>query len=295
MGYETYTGLIAREVDTGEADRYLTILSVERGKLECYARGIRRLKSKLASSAGLMSYGEFQLYRKSEKYILTSAKAFETFYDIRTDVVKYAYATHFLEIARDAVVESQAFPEALQTLLNSLHVLCYRALSPEFISRVFEIRILSLAGFAPMLDYCSVCGRPAPFTGVTAPNTDTSCSYGDMDGGNGGYAGEDGEVTGGAWFAAGGDGLVCGSAECKNSAGRAVAISSGSVRAIKHVSECEAGDIFNFKINGAVSAELAATIPVYLSNKFGRLYDKPDEAERYRVFEREMLENYGKG
>jgi DNA repair protein RecO (recombination protein O) len=179
-------------------------------------------------------------------------------------VIKYAYATHFLEVARDAVVESQAFPEALQTLLNSLHVLCYRELPPEFISRVYEIRMLSLAGFAPALDCCSVCGKPAPFGG-------------------------------GARFAAGGDGLVCGSAECLNSSGRTVAISTGAIRAVKYVTECGSGDIFNFKINGVISAELAAAIPAYLNNKFGRIYDKSDEAERYRVFEREVLTNYGKG
>ena len=256
MGYETYTGIISREVDTGEADRYLTILSAERGKLECYAKGIRRQKSKLASQAGLMSYGEYQLFNNKDRYILTSAKAVEPFYRIREDVVKYAYAAHFLEIAGDVIVEAQAFPQALQTLLNALYVMCFRDMNPDFVSRVFEIRILALSGFAPMLDQCSVCGA--------------------------------GLEPGGADFAVYGDGLVCGGEECRNAAGRTVSVSSGALKAIKHVSQCGAAEIFKFTVNGAVASELASVIPAYLRYHFGKDYDKLEEAERYRAFEREM-------
>ena len=284
MGYETYTGIVAREVDTGEADRYLTILSAERGKLECYARGIRKQNSKLASQAGLMSFGEFQIYKKGERRLLTSAKCVESFYNIRTDVVKCAYAVHFLEVARDVIVEAQDFPEALQTLLNSLHVLCYRDLAPEFVARVFEIRILSLAGFAPVLDRCSVCGKPPddkqpadkPYeNGLPADKNPESCQP------------EDGE-TAGYYFAPYGEGLVCNCPECKSAAGKLTRISSGTLRAMKYVVECAAGDIFNFRISDAVSAGLAELIPVYLQRQLGREYNKHVEAERYRAFEREM-------
>jgi len=257
MGYETYAGVVAREVDTGEADRYLTILTVERGKLECYAKGIRRQKSKNASQAGLLSYAEFQLYRSKDRYILTSAKAIEAFYGIRADVAKCAYAAHFLEIARDVIVEGQAFPQALQMLLNTLYALCYRDRSPEFLSRVFEIRMLALSGFAPFLDGCTVCGAPIP--------------------------------PGEAVFSIYGDGLVCGGAECRNGAGKAAPVSRGAVRAMKHVAECDAGAVFNFEINAQIQSELANLVPEYLSHKFGREYLKHGEAGRYGAFEREML------
>jgi len=251
MGYETYTGLVAREVDTGDADRYLTVLTAERGKLECYAKGIRKQKSSMASHAGLMSYAEINVYRNKDRYILTSAKSIEKFYDIRTDVVKCAYAMHFLEIARDVIVEAQAFPQALQTLLNALHVLCYRDLPPDFISRVFEIRILAISGFAPAVGGCSACGAPS--------------------------------LPGSSFFDVYGDGLVC--AECKARAAKAAPISQGAIRAIRHVVECDAGAIFQFEISDRIKAELTFFIPAYLRHHFGRDYDKLDEAERYRAFE----------
>jgi DNA repair protein RecO (recombination protein O) len=263
MGYETYTGLVAREVDFGDADRYLTLLSAERGKLECYARGIRNIKSKLASQAGLLSYGEFQLYGTRDKYTLTSAKAAETFYNIRMDVAKCAYAAHFLEIACDVIVEAQAFPQALQTLLNSLFVLCYRDMPPDFISRVYEIRILSLAGFSPLFDECYKCGAPL-------------------------------QTGSGVGFAVFGDGAVCDAAECRAAAGKIVNVSAGAIKAINYVAGCDANMIFNFKMSDEISGELALFIPHYLRRQFGKEYKKLDEAERYRLFEHEIQDMSGK-
>lgn len=257
MGYETYTGLIAREVDTEEADRYLTILTVESGKIECYAKGIRRAKSKLAPQAGLMTYGEFMLFRSKDRFILTSAKSIESFYNIRIDVEKYAYATHFLEVARDVIVEAQAFPQAVQTLLNTLYVLCYRDISPAFIARVFETRILALAGFAPMLDCCSICGAHIP----------------------------PGECAG---FAAHGDGAVCRRGECADKAGQVLQVSQGTLRAVQYIIDCDANAIFSFSISKKVADELAALIPEYLRYHLGKEYKILDEAERYKAFEREI-------
>ena len=257
MGYESYTGLVAREVDTGDADRYLTILTIERGKLECYAKGIRGAKSKLASQAGLLTFGEYHVYRKGERYVLTSAKALESFYNLRADVAKCAYAAHFLEIARDVVLEAQAFPQAVQTLLNALFVLCYRDLPPDFVSRVFELRTLSLAGFAPRLDACTVCGAELPA----------------------------GEAAG---FDVEGDGLVCGAASCLSEAGKVLPLSRGARRALSYVVGCGAGAIFQFETSAAVASEMSAIIPEYMKFHMGKEYKKLGEAERYRAFENEM-------
>ena len=257
MGYETYTGIIAREVDTGDADRYLTILTVEYGKLECYAKGIRRQSSKLAPQARLLTYGEFGFFNSKDRRTLTSAKSLESYYDIRMDIAKCAYATHFLEIARDIIVEAQAFPLALQTLLNSLYVLCYRDLPPEFISRVYEIRILSAAGFAPLLDRCSVCGAAL-------------------------------QAGGAAGFAIYGGGAVCPADGCASSAGRIAQISPGAVKAMRYVAECDSSAIFQFKISDAILAELTQIVPEYLRGQLGKEYNKLDEAQRYRAFELEF-------
>jgi DNA repair protein RecO (recombination protein O) len=261
--HETVTGLVSREVDTGDADRYLVLLTAEAGKVECFAKGIRNQKSKLASSAGILTFGEYKLFISKERRILVSAKAIERFPGLGLDIERYAYATHFLEIARDVIQEAQPFPEALQTLLNALFVLAYKETAPSFVARVFELRILALAGFAPVLDRCSVCGATSPrnFSFDTC-----------------------------------GAGLVCESEGCRAPLGASMPsapapapVSLGAVRAMRHVAACAANDIFNFAVSAAVEGELARIVPAYLRNQFGREYPRLAEAERYRAFEEEAL------
>ncbi len=49
------TGIILARVDYGEADRILTLLTPDHGKLRLLARGVRRVKSKLAGGIELFS------------------------------------------------------------------------------------------------------------------------------------------------------------------------------------------------------------------------------------------------
>ena len=42
MQHVTVKGLVIRETDFGEADRFITVLTAELGKIEVLCRGIRR-------------------------------------------------------------------------------------------------------------------------------------------------------------------------------------------------------------------------------------------------------------
>ena len=263
MSYELVTGIIAKEVNYNEADRYLTILTNEYGKLECYAKGIRNQKSKLAATAGLLSFGEYKLFKNKNRYILTSGKLIEKFYDIRTDIVKYAYATHYLEIARDIVMEEQPFPEAIQTLLNTLHVLVYKKLPLDFTARVYETRMLMLAGFAPILDQCVCCGSPI-VADEQSGKSKTSFSTSEF-------------------------GVLCPRADCQKRDVKSIEISDGTIKALSYIISCEPKEIFSFTIGDRILKELSMIVPRYLRSHFEREYKGLDEAERYRAFEEEII------
>jgi DNA repair protein RecO (recombination protein O) len=251
MGYNKVTGVISKETDTGDADRYLTILTLESGKVQCYAKGIRNQKSKLAASAGLFCYGEYQLYEKCGRYTLTSGKLIENFYDIRSDVMRLSYAIHFLEVAGDIVLEGQPFTEAIKMLMNSLYMLSHTQKSPELISRIYELRMLSISGFSPVLDKCAQCGR------------EIGEAYSELDGG-------------GLYFSITGFGLVCGSVECKGYEKKLYAISKGSLAAMRYIINCGSKEVFNFSAGDAVLREISEIIPMYLKYNMDREYTKLD-------------------
>src|ERR1700691_3575599 len=51
-------GIVLKRVNYGEADRIVTFLTPERGKLSLMARGVRKVKSKLAGGIELFSVSD---------------------------------------------------------------------------------------------------------------------------------------------------------------------------------------------------------------------------------------------
>ena len=55
-------GLVLRETQTKEADKILTVLTAEHGKLAVVARGARRKNSRIAAASELLAFSELVVY-----------------------------------------------------------------------------------------------------------------------------------------------------------------------------------------------------------------------------------------
>ena len=150
MSYIKTKGVILKEVNVGEADKILTIFSRNKGKISGSAKGARRPKSALVAGTQLFCYSDLVLFKGKDMYSINSCDVIESFYEIRNDLVKLTYAAHINEIVLDTVQEEQPSTRVLQLFLNSLHMLAKTDKAPEQIARVFEIRLMSILGYAPM-------------------------------------------------------------------------------------------------------------------------------------------------
>ncbi len=151
-------GLILRETVYGEADKILTVLTAEYGKITVYAKGVRSFRNHYQSAAQIMSYNEFVLYQKRESYQFKEAAIVENFFEIRNDLECFALAQYFLDVANDVCVEGERQDEMLQLLLNTLYLLCKKEKSYAQIKAVFELRCAAVSGWMPDLSACAVCG-----------------------------------------------------------------------------------------------------------------------------------------
>ncbi len=161
MAMFSLNGLIVREVAYGEADKILTVLTKEKGKITVYAKGVRHFKNRYQATAQLMSYNEFVLYTRNDFYYLKEAYVIENFYTIRQDLDRFALAQYFLEVAGDVCVEGESQEEMLQLLLNSLYLLTKKEKPLPLIKGVFELRTMVENGWMPALDRCEECGKTA--------------------------------------------------------------------------------------------------------------------------------------
>ncbi len=150
--------IVLKEMDYGEADRILTLLTPT-GKVTALAKGIRRMTSRKAGQLGLFCRAELVLARGRNMDIVSQAQSLETYEGIRQDLFRFAYACYAAELMDRFVQEEEEDSAAFYDLMaKGLEWLANEA-DPRLWMRYFELRLLSLGGYQPQLYRCTVCER----------------------------------------------------------------------------------------------------------------------------------------
>ncbi len=158
----TTKALVLREVKYKEADKILTVLTQQEGKLAVKARGALRKGCKYGAAAQALCYSEMTLFGNAGKWSINEAETIEQFLALRTNITALALASYFAELLEAVSDEDSPNPELLQLGLNALFALS-RQLYPEtHIKSVFELKLMCLCGFEPQLDVCPACGKEPP-------------------------------------------------------------------------------------------------------------------------------------
>lgn len=150
-------GIILKYTNLGEADKILTILTRNNGKIKAIAKGCRKPKSSLLSASEVFVFSEFVLYKGTNFYHITQAATRETFYNLRKDLLKLSYATYFVELA-DAVSEESIPSERLFLLLaKTLYYLSTGEIATGLLHLAYQLKLMDISGFRPNLSRCVNC------------------------------------------------------------------------------------------------------------------------------------------
>ena len=155
-------GVVLRQTDTKESDKILTVLTADLGKISLIAKGARRKNSRIAAASELLVYSEMTIFRKGNWYLLDEASTLELFDGVRRDFLLLSLASYFSELTEAVTGEGEDAREILPLFLNALYALGKLHKEPRQVKAAFELRLLSLAGFEPLVDGCAVCGAPIP-------------------------------------------------------------------------------------------------------------------------------------
>ena len=74
---------------------------------------------------------------------------------MRQDLETLALASYFAEVAEASAQEGETCPELLSLLLNCLYALDTLKKPRALVKAVFELRLLCLTGYEPLLDACA--------------------------------------------------------------------------------------------------------------------------------------------
>lgn len=153
-------GIVIKRVSLGEADRILTILTEDRGKIRVVARGIRRPKAKMGGFLETFRFNEYLLAEGRNLDIVTSVSTIDNLQGISINLQGIALAYYIAEITDKLIEETLEVNHVFPLVYTSLKAISFGRVPANLIRSFFEINILTLLGFKPELDYCIECRRP---------------------------------------------------------------------------------------------------------------------------------------
>jgi DNA repair protein RecO (recombination protein O) len=152
------SAIVLRRRDMGEADRVLTVLSHDRGKLTLLAKGVRRQASRKAGHIEPFTVVELLVARGRTFHLVTQAETIAAHRRLREDLWLSAWAYYVAELA-DAFTQDE---DPHDLLFDLLHVTLDRldtGVEPALVVRYFELHLLGLAGYQPQLFRCLQCNQ----------------------------------------------------------------------------------------------------------------------------------------
>ncbi|GAC1392543.1 MAG: hypothetical protein NVSMB46_08690 [Candidatus Saccharimonadales bacterium] len=144
-------GIVLTRLNYQEADRILTVLTPDKGKIGLIAKGVRRPKSKLAGGIELFCTNDVSyITSRGELHTLTSSRAIEHFEHIVKDIDHTMMAYEILKKI-NKITESAAGEEYYTLVERSLYALNDMSLTTEIIDLWFSMQLLDITGHTPNL------------------------------------------------------------------------------------------------------------------------------------------------
>lgn len=230
----TTTGIVLRDYKIGE-DRLLTILTDKAGVITAYANGANRTRSQLAASTELLCYSELILFHSRGRYTVDKADSRRIFFGIRSSLDKLALASYLAELTALLAPHGEEAAAYQLLLLNTLHLLEQDTRPITLLKALYELRLLTLAGYMPDLVACRGCAR---------------------------YEAE-------VMFFLPGDGALC-CQGCLEEAPGAIRIGPGVLAAMRHITYSAPEKLFRFSLSEEGQALLGYVIEEYLKFRLER-------------------------
>ena len=150
--------IVLRAVAVREADRLVTVLTPERGKLALTVRGARRITSRLGGHLDVLNRVDLTLAQGHRFDVVTGAESMESFRALKADLDPLAAALYVAELIDALMPEASPHPQGYVVLLSALRALEGGA-DVALVTRYAELRLLEAAGYLPELARCVVCGN----------------------------------------------------------------------------------------------------------------------------------------
>ena len=216
--------------ELGEADRIVKVFSLENGKLNILAKGVRKIQSRKAAHLEPFTQSALVLARGKSFWIVTQAETINAFQQIREDLRKTTDALYILELVDKVSTEGQPEQYLYRLTIDTLRRI--NAVGDTFNAvRFFEFRFLDTAGFRPELINCVACKK------VIKPENQ--------------------------YFSPVQGGILC--PQCGPMDDKAVQASMDTLRYLRHFQRSKYKDLVNIEVPAKVREEMQKLLGIYIA------------------------------
>jgi len=156
--------IVLRTQKLGEADRIITLLTREHGRVRGVAKGVRRTKSKFGARLEPGSHIDIQLYTGRTFDTVTQVESIENYGEALTDdYTRWTIAGTILEAAeRFTSHEHEPALQEFKLVTGAMKALAENKYDSSMILDAYLLRSLAVGGYAPSLVNCSKCDAAGP-------------------------------------------------------------------------------------------------------------------------------------
>lgn len=149
-------GVVLRTMRLGEADRIVSMLTRQHGKVRAVVKGVRRTTSKFGGRLEPLTHLSLLCWRGRELDIVNQAEVLDSFRAVREDLSRVAKAFTVLEVADQLAQEQHPAPRLYDMVVGALRSL--DTADSAYLVPGFLFKALALEGSAPIVDVCASCG-----------------------------------------------------------------------------------------------------------------------------------------
>jgi DNA repair protein RecO (recombination protein O) len=160
--YYKTPAVILHSLDFAESDKLLTFFTRDFGKLRGIAKGAKRSRKRFGSGLEPLTCSAVCFFEKEKTSLvrLDHCDIVDSYPHIHSDLMRLGYAGYIAELISVTAAERERSSELYALLISFLALLNQPSFREEFV-RIFELRLLALAGYQPELRSCVICRKEA--------------------------------------------------------------------------------------------------------------------------------------
>lgn len=221
--------IVLKSRDMREADKILTVYSIQRGKQRIAAHGAAKPNSRKRGAVQPFCFSEFMLHRGRELDSISQAELREGFTELRLDLDRITAAAYAAELMDGFTAEGEPNPSIFSLFYSTLHLIA-AGYQVDMVLRAFEAKLLGYSGLQPELNRCGVCDTEI---------RDTRVFFGPQQGG-----------------------LLC--RDCAGQEKKALKFSKGTIEILKTIYRWDLTKLHQLKVPTALQRELNKLLRTYI-------------------------------